>query len=326
MQEYTLTQKLMGTVFTLGVIAGDPSEARVFLEAGIAEIERLEKLLSEFRPDSATTNINNNAGETWVPTDAETYGLIKRSIAIARLCGGDFDITVAPLKSLYRFKHTDFVMPADEEISHALQKVGYHHLLLDDAAQAVRFAVSGMRISFAAIGKGFAADQVIHKWKAAGLRSGFVSASGDIRVLGVNSKGLPWKAGIAHPDAIGTALFQLSLRDNAIATSGSSEQYFMWNKKKWSHNINPHTGKPLQGIKSVTIVSPAAELADALATAVYVKGIRKGLAFVDQLPQTHAVIIDEKNNIHFSKKLVYETVTADAVVPLLNGVREPETV
>ncbi len=326
MQEYSLTQKLMGTVFTLGVVAVNETEANAFLEAGVAEIQRLEDLLSEFKPGSVTSKINTHAQEDWVRIDTESYGLIKRSLAISRLCKGDFDITVAPLKKLFRFKNTDFEMPGDDDIASALEKTGYDKLLLDDASQAVRFAVKGMKISFAAIGKGFAADMVISKWKYAGLRSGFVSASGDIRVLGVNSTGAPWKAGIANPDAIDKTLFQLSLQNNAIATSGNSQQYFVWNNRKWSHNINPHTGMPLQGIKSVTIVAPGAELSDALATAVYVKGVKKGLEFVNQLPQTHAVIIDERDKIHFSKNLAYETITADTVTSLLNQLRKSETI
>lgn len=312
MQEYRLTQKLMGTIFTLGVVSSDEVEADMLLKLGVQEIERLEGLLSEFRPDSTTSKINAFASENWVPADPETYGLLKRSMSISRLCKGDFDITVAPLKKLFRFKNTDFEMPGDGDIAAALEKVGYDRLLFDDASQSVKFATKGMRISFAAIGKGFAADRVITQWKHNGLTSGFVSASGDIRVLGVNSHGAPWKAGITNPDAIDKTLFQLSLQNNAIATSGNSEQYFVWQNQRWSHNINPHTGKPLQGIKSVSIISPVAELSDALATAVYVRGIHKGMEFVDQLPQTHAVIIDEKDKVHFSKDLAYEIITDPA--------------
>lgn len=321
MREFRVTQKLMGTIFTLGVVSENDADADIFLKAGVQEIERLEALLSEFIPDSIVSKINRQASSNWVKADAETYGLLKRCVAISRLCKGDFDITVAPLKSLFNFKNAAFEMPDKVCITDALKKVGYEKLLFDDDLKVLKFAIDGMKISLAAIGKGYAADSVITKWKKWGVSSGFVSASGDIRVMGRNGNNEHWKAGIANPDIMGKTLLRLPLQDNAIATSGNSEQYFLWKNQRWSHNINPHTGIPLQGIKSVTVVAPGAELSDALATAIYVKGVEKGLVFVNQLPQTHAVIIDEKNNIHFSKDLVYETVTDTAYADVFQQLR-----
>lgn len=306
MKTYTHTEKMMGTIFSMGVVAEKTSIAQQFLSEGINEIKRLEALLSEFKADSMTSKINQNASEKWVTTDIETFQLIKRSIAISQLSKGAFDITVSPLKKLYRFDKATFEMPEQKHIEKALKKTGYKKIAFDETACSVKFLANQMAISFSAIGKGFAADKVIALWKNNGLESGYVNASGDIRAIGKNEKNEFWKVGVANPESITSSIFQLPLSNNAIATSGNSEQHFLYKGKKYSHNINPFTGKPLQGIKSVTVVSPSAELSDALATAVYVKGVKNGIGFIDQLPQTHAIIIDKKNKVHFSKKINYE--------------------
>ncbi len=167
---------------------------------------------------------------------------------------------------------------------------------------------SEMRISFAAIGKGYAADSVKQKWLNLGVRSGYVNASGDLAAFGHTAQHTPWRIGIAHPDQPDKVLLFIPIENAAIATSGDYEQHFFYHGKRYSHNLNPKTGLPLTGLKSVSIISPSAELSDALATATYVKGLQDGLTFVNQLPQTHCVIIDENNHVHISKNLIYQGV------------------
>ena len=113
--------------------------------------------------------------------------------------------------------------------------------------------------------------------------------------------------GIANPDQKDKILFYVPIQNAAAATSGDYEQYFIYQNIKYSHNINPKTGIPLKGVKSVSVFSPSAELSDALATAIYVKGTRKGIEFVNQLPNTHCIIISEENKVFLSKHLNYET-------------------
>lgn len=309
MKLYQRAEKLMGTAFSLGILAETESQAQHFLQMGIDEIKRTESLLSEFIPQSATSQINQLSPLQSLSLEEEVYQLLKRCQAISRLCKGDFDITVSPLKKLYRFKNDDFEMPDASTISSCLKSVGFHKIELDDTNRSIKLLESGMAISFAAIGKGYAADKVVALWKTYGINAGFVNASGDIRAWGLNTESKAWNVGIAHPNLIEQSVFKLQLKDNAIATSGNSEQHFIWQGKRYSHNINPHTGYPLMGIKSVTIVSPSAELSDALATAVYVKGVEKGIAFVNQLPQTHAIIITETDEVFFSKQIEYEVLS-----------------
>ena len=145
------------------------------------------------------------------------------------------------------------------------------------------------------------------------ILAGFVNSSGDLSTFGQRPEGqsrgpLEFRT-LISPKKL---LLNIPLQNKALATSGDYQQHFMHQGKRYSHTLNPKTGKPTSGIKSVSVVAPSAELADALATALFVKGYKKGLAFVNQLPQTHAIFIDDKNKIHLSKHLHYETLEAVA--------------
>lgn len=308
MKEFIRKEKLMGTAFSLGVVAHNEEEANYWLDIGIQEISRIEDMLSEYKHNSVTSKINRNAGSGTLKINKEVLDLIERSNAISKLTEGDFDITVGPLKSLYSFKNTTFKMPSKAKIDEVLKEVGYHNILIDKQASTIEFHSPKTQISFNAIGKGYASDMVKKLWLRNGVTSGFINASGDLNAFGEKAKGEYWRVGISNPDNREEALLYVPLNNASIATSGDYEQHFIWQNKRFSHNINPHTGIPLCGIKSVTVVSPSAELSDALATAVYVKGVEKGLDFVNQLPHTHCIIIDDRNKLFFSKKLNYEKV------------------
>lgn len=298
----------MGSDFELCVVDSDEATAKNHLQQGVIEIQRIEQLLTEFSNTSLTAKINANAGRTAIAISDELFQLLQRCIQISKLTLGYFDITVGPLKQLYHFKNTEFVLPSKDQIKTALQKVGYQHLILDPQKRTVFLKQAHMHISFAAIGKGYAADRVKQIWMANGITSGYINASGDLTAFGSHPKGHPWKIGISHPDNSQHTPLYLPLKNACVATSGDYEQYFKHNNIRYSHNINPKTGLPIKGIKSVTIISPSAELSDALATAIYAMGVEKGLDFIHQLPQTHAIIIDEKNNVSFSKFLDYEAI------------------
>ncbi len=293
----------MGSAFELAILSNDSVFAEEQLQIGLAEIKRLEDLLSEFLPESDTSKINQKAAETPVKIDTETFDLIQRCQGISSLSQGYFDITAAALKSLFQFKNNDFSMPSLSTIQSALQKVGFRKIQLDSTDKSIRFLVPEMKISFAAVGKGYASDAVKKIWKKNGVKNGFINASGDMNVLNNLEKPHPWKVAIANPDNKNEAVLTVPLENFSIATSGDYEQHFTYKNIRYSHNINPLTGYPISGIKSVSVISPSAELSDALATAVYTMGIKKGLSFIQQLPQTHCIIISSENEIHFSERI-----------------------
>ena len=298
----------MGCSFELGIVSEQKTIAEHFLEEGVQEIQRIEDLLSEFKSDSQISQINQNAGESQIKVDPEVFELLARCSQISTISKGYFDISVGPLKQLYRFKNENFIPPDKRKIAETLKKVGFHFIKLNENDCSVRLKQKGMKISLAAIGKGYAADVVRRKWKENNIAGGYIDASGDLTAFGKDENGNPWKIGIADPDHKSKTLFQIPLNDAAIATSGDYEQHFIHQGKRYSHNIDPKTGLPVLGIKSVSVFSPSAELSDALATATCTMGVDKGMAFIDQLPQTHCIIINSKNQVFFSKKLQYEPI------------------
>jgi FAD:protein FMN transferase len=306
MKVFTVRQKLMGSAFELAVVQENETKAEELLQLGIAEIIRIEKLLSEFLPDSETSRINRHHWHEPLPVEPECFDLIARCLRISALSHGCFDITVSPLKKLYRFQNTQFEMPPADLIKETLKQTGYKKIQLHPQNHSLFTENKYLKISFSAIGKGYASDRVKKLWQQAGLESGFINASGDLNAFGLKPDGAPWKIGIAHPDNPGQILLYIPLENASAATSGDYEQFFIHKNIRYSHNIHPNTGLPMTGIKSVSVFSPSAELSDALATAVYVMGKYEGILFVNQLPQTYSVIIDEKNKIYLSDNLQYE--------------------
>ncbi|ASZ11266.1 FAD:protein FMN transferase [Chitinophaga pendula] len=306
LQKYQLRQRLMGSDFELTVTDTDEQSAQAHLAAGVAEIQRIERLLTVFDPASVTAVINQSAGRMAVDVPAEVYALMQRCMRLSAMTQGAFDISTGALKALYNFKGRAFALPTKGQLQAAQRQTGYQHIDLTRAGQ-VFLRQSGMQIGFGAIGKGYAADRVKALLLQRGVRSGVINASGDLTAWGQQPSGEAWKVGIADPVSAERVLLWLPIQQSSVATSGNYEQYFEVNGERYSHNIDPRTGMPVQGIKSVTIVSPSAELSDALATAVTVMGVCAGLYLTDQLPDVHAIVIDEENRIHTSRQIQLHT-------------------
>ncbi|HXB95367.1 MAG TPA: FAD:protein FMN transferase, partial [Puia sp.] len=283
--------RLMGCDFELIVVTEREPDAVPLLEEGVAEIQRIERLLTTFDEASQTSLLNRHAGGNPVTVAAELHQLIQRCLHLSALTQGAFDITAGALTALYRFKERIPQLPSRERLAETMTRVGHRHIHLFDGDR-ITLARKGMRISFDGIGKGYAADRVRSLWKARGVESGVINASGDLTAWGQQPDGEPWKIGIADPRHPSVPLFWLPVANASVATSGNYEQYFDIGGVRHSHNIDPRTGMPVTRIKSVTIVSPSAELSDALATAVTVMGKASGLHLVDQLPDTYAIVID----------------------------------
>lgn len=291
----------MGSAFEFVIIAS-ADEGEQLLDEAILEVQRIETLLTEFSTTSQTSQINQAAGSEPLAVDEETYQLIQRSVDISKLTQGAFDITAGVLKKLYNFKGDSFEMPDEKIIKATLTKVGYQKIKLF-SANKVQLEVAGMHIGFAAIGKGYAADKVKKILFERGVKSGVINASGDLTAWGLRLDGLPWKVAIADPNDKTKIIAWIPINNVSVATSGDYEQFFMYQGQRYAHTIDPKTGLPIRGIKSVTIVSPSAELSDALATAVFTMGVEVGLHFIGQLPQTHVLLVDESNKVFTSKHI-----------------------
>jgi len=302
MQSHKVQLRLMGSDFELIVVEQDAATSQQRLHEGVAEIQRIEQLLTEFNGTSQTALLNRQAGVQPLQVDEEVYALIARCIRLSTLTQGAFDITAGALKALYNFKGSSFQLPDAATLAATLQAVGSRHIQLQPE-RAVYLSRKGMRIGFGAVGKGYAADRVKALWMAKGVKSGVINASGDLTAWGTQPDGSPWKIGIADPDNPSKIMLWLPVNNAAVATSGNYEQYFEQNGIRYSHNIDPVSGKPVPFIKSVTVVSPSAELSDALATAVTVMGREAGMYLVDQLPNVHCLLIDAENQVFQSRHI-----------------------
>ena len=296
--------KLMGNRFEFTVIAADKQSGEQAIDQAIEEVKRIEEILSTFRDSSQANKINWFAGIKPVKVDEEVLMLIERSNKISALTDGAFDITYGSLdKSFWNFDLNMTALPDKETALKTIGLINYRDLIINKAESTVMLKKKGMRIGFGGIGKGYAADRAKQILQGLGIKSGIVNAAGDLVTWGRQLNGAPWTIGIADPDQSDRPFSSLNISNMAIATSGNYEKYVMINGKRYSHTIDPKTGFPVSGIKSVSIICPSAELADALATPVIVMGVRVGLNLINQLNQVGCVIIDDLDKVYTSKNI-----------------------
>jgi thiamine biosynthesis lipoprotein len=285
-------------------VADDESWARGKIRLAIQEIKRIEQLLTTFNDNSQTNQVNRMAGIRPVQVNREVFDLINRSLKISRVTDGAFDITYGSIdKRFWNFDKTMTSLPGAATARKMVRLINYKNVILDEKAGTVFLKEPGMRIGFGGIGKGYAADRAKALLVQEGVESGIVNASGDLITWGAQADGKPWTIGIAHPDNASLPFSSLNISNMAIATSGNYEKYVTIDGKKYSHTIDPKTGMPVTGIKSVTIISPYAEIADAMATPVMVMGVKAGLHLINQIQHLACIIIDDDNNIFTSNQI-----------------------
>lgn len=303
-EEFRKSQMLMGNAFEITVVDDDENKACQHIEAAVVEIQRIEKLLTTFNDNSQTNLINQHAGIKPVKVDREVFDLIERSIRISRITDGYFDISYGGIdKSFWNFDRNMEQLPDPKLIQEHLKLVNYENILLNPDEQTVFLKEKGMRIGFGGIGKGYAAEMAKRLLLKRSVKAGIVNASGDLTTWGMQSNGEPWTVGIADPDHARQPFSYMNITDMAVATSGNYEKFVMIDGKKYSHTINPKTGMPVSGIKSVTIFCPNAEIADAMATPVGIMGIKSALDLVNQIHQLECIIIDDDNTVYSSQNI-----------------------
>ena len=296
--------KLMGNRFEFTVIAGNKQKGNDAIDLAISEVSRIEALLSTYKSSSQTNLINDYAGIKAVKVDKEVIDLIQRSLKISTLTQGAFDITYGSIdKCLWNFDTNMTSLPDKETALSSVKLINYENVAVFPANGTVMLKNRGMRIGFGGIGKGYAADKAKQILINTGIESGIVNAAGDLITWGKQLNGSNWTIGIADPDQKTKPFSALNISNMAIATSGNYEKYATINGVKYSHTIDPKTGLPVGGIKSVSIICSSAELADALATPVMVMGVEVGLDMINQLQNIACIIIDENNKMYTPKNI-----------------------
>ncbi len=298
---------LMGNNFEISVVANQEEWALEKIDLAIKEIQRIERLLTTYNDQSDTNQINQNAGIKPVKVSLETIHLIQRSIRISEITQGAFDISYGSVdKSLWNFDTSMQSLPSAAIAKKMVRLINYRNIEIDVAESTVFLREKGMRIGFGGIGKGYAAERAKYILKNELVEGGIVNASGDLTTWGWQPDGTAWTIGIVHPNFANSIFSYMNVTDLAVATSGNYEKFIMIDGKKYSHTINPRTGLPVTGIKSVTIISSNAEIADAMATPVTIMGIEAGLAMINQIKQIEAIIIDDNNNLFTSSNLHFK--------------------
>ena len=304
MKEFRKSQKLMGNMFEITVVDERDSLAFEHIETAVLEIQRIENLLTTYKDNSQTHIINQNAGIRPIKVDSEVFELIERSLRISHITDGYFDISYGGIdKSFWNFNRDMKQLPDPELVKKHLKLVNYKNIILDQENHTVFLKEKGMRIGFGGIGKGYAAEMAKRVLQEIGVVSGVVNASGDLTTWGTQADGKPWTIGIADPDNAALPFSYMNITNTSVATSGNYEKFVMIDGKKYSHTINPKTGMPVSGIKSVTIICPNAEIADAMATPVGIMGIDAALNMVNQINHLECIIIDDFNKIYSSQNI-----------------------
>lgn len=297
---------LMGSRFDITIVDKDSASAKENIERVIAEISRIENLISEWRPNTQISEVNRNAGIRPVKVDREVFELTKRALYFSKMTDGVFDISIAAMDRIWKFDGSMEEMPSVEAIKKSIEKVGYQNIELDSIHSTIFLKLPGMKIGFGATGKGYAAEKGKQLMLSLGIESGIVNASGDMAVWGTQADGKPWKIGISSPFKSGEILKVLSLKDNvSVVTSGDYQRFVEFGGKYYSHIINPKTGFPASGLRSVTVIGPNAETANGISTSIMILGTEKGLKFIKKFQDYSCLLIIGNDKVIKSSNLKF---------------------
>ncbi|RZK41754.1 MAG: FAD:protein FMN transferase [Pedobacter sp.] len=287
----------MGSRFDITVVAEDKQIAQQHIDNAIAEISRIEYLISDWKAESQVSEVNRNAGIKPVKVDRELFDLTKRSLYFSAISDGAFDISYAAMDKIWKFDGSMTKMPNNEEIKAAISKVGYKNIVLDSLACTIYLQKSGMKIGFGAMGKGYAADKARELMELKGVKGGIINAAGDLTTWGQKLKGKTWRIGVNNPFDEGNYISILNMKRNAVTTSGSYEKFVTFDGKRYSHIIDPKTGYPATGLISVTVVGGSAEMANGFSTMLMVLGKEKGLELIKKNPEFSCLIVTDTGEV-----------------------------
>ncbi|GAC1373888.1 MAG: FAD:protein FMN transferase [Hymenobacter sp.] len=303
-QRHTFTRSahLMGSHFTFTVVADNDSAGQRALRAGLGEVHRIDRLMSFWDSTSEVVRINRLAGVRPVVVSPETFDLIARTLRLSQLSDGAFDITFASADKLYTFDRQPHArLPDSAAVRASVRRIGWQKIRMDAARHTVFLPEKGMRINLAGILQGYGLRRAKQVLDGLGIKGGLLNGSGDIYCWGRQADGSLWRVAIGDPDHPRSVAAWVDVTNMAVVTAGNYEQYFTVGGRVYGHIINPHTGYPSIGLRSVTILCPDVELADGLDEVVFVKGPTAGLAFINGLKGVDCTLITDDNRMLASR-------------------------
>ncbi len=263
----------MGSAYSVVVYGQDRTRMEEAVDAAFAEVQRLDQILSNYKPESELSEVNREAGTHPVAVTQEMYDLLAACVEYSRESEGAFDITVGPLMKVWGFYKGTGRLPHRAEVMGALEHVGYRNIVLDAAQRTVRFAKEGVDLDPGGIGKGYAVDRMVDVLKQYGVQTALVSASGSsIYGLGAPPGEKGWKVEIRDPKNEKKSVAEVYLKDESMSTSGNYEKFFRAEGRIYSHIMDPRTGWPAQGVLSVSAVTPRTIDSEAWTKPLFVNG------------------------------------------------------
>ena len=263
----------MGSTYSLVLYGEDRARLEMASEEAFDEVRRLDRMLSNYRPESEWSQVNRYAAEGPVKVSAELFQLLSACVEYSRQSEGAFDISVGPLMKVWGFYKGSGRLPQKPEVLAALDKVGYRNILLDASNKTVRFAREGVELDPGGIGKGYAVDRMVDVLRRDGIESALVSASGSsIYALGAPPGEAGWKVRIRDPKDEAKTVTEVTLKNESMSTSGNYEKFFWAEGKIYSHIMDPRTGYPSTGMLSASVITPLTLDSEAWTKPYYING------------------------------------------------------
>lgn len=276
-------REVMGTLAEVTAVGADDQTAQMAVAAAFEALDKVNLLMSDYRDDSEIGRLNLLPSGEPLTVSPETFLVLQRSADFSQASGGAFDITCRPLVKLWQEAGRRNRLPDETAIATAVASVGWAGLRLDLSTRQVTKTRAGMQVDLGGIAKGYSLDLAAERMRTAGALAGLVDVGGDIVAMGSQVDGSPWRIGIQHPLHSGLIL-KLALADRAVATSGNQQRFNVIDGRRYSHIIDPRSGRPAEQVPSVTVIAPDGISADAWATAFSVLSVDEGLKKARDLP------------------------------------------
>ncbi len=293
------SRMLMGTIVEITVMDETTGSDKA-VKAAFAEIKRLEALLSSYMPTSDVSMVSKNAGASAIKVSPEVIEVVEAALAVAELSNGAFDPTIGSLAPLWGFSAESGKAPERSDVNKLLPLVNYRKVTLDKAAQTIGLKERGMTLNLGGIAKGYIVGKAARTLQENGVRRGIIKAGGDMTIFQNEASEKPMTIGIQHPRESGKLLGEAFVVNGAVATSGDYERYFMADGARYHHIIDPKTGFPATLAQSATVIAKDPVTADGLSTAVFVMGPEAGMALIERLADTEAIIVDAHGRVKVS--------------------------
>lgn len=298
---YKDTQFLMDTVMEITAYGDNKEEA---VKEAFKEIKHIHELSDNFDEHSQVSQVNQMAGQQPVKVDHELIRMIQRANELSDQLDGTFDVTIGPLTDLWGIGRKGDYVPSQEEIEQVLPLVNYHLLEVNQQENTLYLPKKGMKLDLGGIAKGYAVDRAIEILKAKGIKSALINAGGDVRVIGSKPDGTPWRIGVQHPRNTEGVIAKLALTgwDN-METSGDYQRFIVSQGVRYSHILDPRTGRQPQGTISVTLVGNSSTDDDIFSTALFILGPEKGMEKIKNFPGAEAIFVNEKEKVYITPGL-----------------------